>query len=244
MATQVRLTQALSKLKKRKRKLLLAIDEVAPTKEVVQLAALYQSMIRQGYPVAMVMTGLPNQVSELQNNAVLTFLLRSGRIELAPLNLLDVQNRYQTAFAKGERQLSTALAQRLAVLTKGYAYAFQLLGYLLWETGVEVLDDQVLDQVLPTYRYQLYRNAYTKIYQELSPIDRQFILAMAQVNADKVAIGQIRQALQKPSNYIANYRRRLIDDQVIRPTKYGYVTFTLPLFGDFIRENQALLDLM
>ncbi|WP_283579134.1 AAA family ATPase [Limosilactobacillus ingluviei] len=244
MATQVRLTQALSKLKKRKRKLLLAIDEVAPTKEVVQLAALYQSMIRQGYPVAMVMTGLPNQVSELQNNAVLTFLLRSGRIELAPLNLLDVQNRYQTAFAKGERQLSTALAQRLAVLTKGYAYAFQLLGYLLWETGVEVLDDQVLDQVLPTYRYQLYRNAYTKIYQELSPIDRQFILAMEQVNADEVAIGQIRQALQKPSNYIANYRRRLIDDQVIRPTKYGYVTFTLPLFGDFIRENQALLDLM
>lgn len=41
MATQVRLTQALSKLKKRKRKLLLVIDEVAPTREVVQLAALY-----------------------------------------------------------------------------------------------------------------------------------------------------------------------------------------------------------
>ena len=110
MATQVRLTQALSKLKKRKRKLLLVIDEVAPTRKEVQLAALYQSMIRQGYPVAMVMTGLPNQVSELQNNAVLTFLLRSGRIELALLNLLDVQNRYQTAFTKGERQLSTALA--------------------------------------------------------------------------------------------------------------------------------------
>lgn len=64
------------------------------------------------------------------------------------------------------------------MLTKGYAYAFQLLGCLLWETGVETLDDQVLDQVLPTYRYQLYRNVYTKIYQELSPIDRQFILAM------------------------------------------------------------------
>lgn len=78
---------------------------------------------------------------------------------------------------------------------KGYTYAFQLLGYLLWETGAETLDDQVLDQVLPTYRYQLYRNVYTKIYQELSPIDRQFILAMAQVNADEVAIGQIRQAL-------------------------------------------------
>ena len=119
-----------------------------------------------------------------------------------------------------------------------------MLGYLLWETGAETLDDQVLDQVLPTYRYQLYRNVYTKIYQELSPIDRQFILAMAQVNADEVAIGQICQALQKPSNYIANYRRRLIDDQVIRPTKYGHVTFTLPLFGDFIRENQALLDLI
>lgn len=38
--------------------------------------------------------------------------------------------------------------------------------------------------------------------------------------------------------------KRLIDDQVIRPTKYGHVTFTLPLFGDFIRENQVLLDLM
>lgn len=40
------------------------------------------------------MTGLPKNVSELQNNDVLTFLLRSGRIPLGPLDALDIQFRY------------------------------------------------------------------------------------------------------------------------------------------------------
>jgi|O827metagenome_2_1110793.scaffolds.fasta_scaffold12103_4 hypothetical protein len=67
---------------------------------------------------------------------------------------------------------------------------------------------------------------------------------MAEVGEDNVAIAAIRQRMKKPSNLVANYRRRLIDDQVITPADYGHVSFTLPLFGDFVRQNQELLELM
>jgi hypothetical protein len=51
---------------------------------------------------------------------------------------------------------------------------------------------------------------------------------MAEVGEDNVAIAAIRQRMKKLSNLVANYRRRLIDDQVITPADYGHVSFTLP----------------
>ena len=46
------------------------------------------------------MTGLPNKLSELQNDDVLTFLLRSARMQLSSLDLLSIKHSYQDTFAK------------------------------------------------------------------------------------------------------------------------------------------------
>lgn len=64
-------------------RVMLVIDEVKSTQSMRTFASLYQLLIRKNLPVALIMTGLPENVSELQNNSVLTFLLRS---ELQPFN--------------------------------------------------------------------------------------------------------------------------------------------------------------
>lgn len=61
---------------------------------------------------------------------------------------------------------------------------------------------------------------------------------MAQSNKNKVQIKEIRERLNRPSNFIANYRRRLLDDQVIEVTGYGEAAFTLPFFKEYILKRK------
>lgn len=76
------LEKVLKQLKEKGIKVLVTLDEAQSTPEVKQLATTYQLMRREKYNIYLVMTGLPSEVSELQNDNVLTFLLRSGRITL------------------------------------------------------------------------------------------------------------------------------------------------------------------
>ena len=49
--------------------MLFTVDEVDPTlDEMVQLAAFYQHFVREGRKVALLMAGLPHNISSLLNN--------------------------------------------------------------------------------------------------------------------------------------------------------------------------------
>ena len=48
-------------------------DEAQEVTGMVELASVYQVMISEGLPISIIMTGLPKNVQDLQNNHVLTF---------------------------------------------------------------------------------------------------------------------------------------------------------------------------
>ena len=73
---QILLEKILIELKKKHVSLLVAIDELDANAELRQFASIYQIMVRKDYPISLLMTGLPKNVSELQNDRTLTFLLR------------------------------------------------------------------------------------------------------------------------------------------------------------------------
>lgn len=43
--------------------------------------------------------------------------------------------------------------------------------------------------------------------------------------------------MEKGPNYIAVYRRKLIDDQIIKPNGYAYVSFLLSYFDKFVEQE-------
>ena len=51
------------------------------------------------------MAGLPQNVSELQNDNQLTFLLRAPRITLEPLDSSNVRYNYKKAFENGGKSI-------------------------------------------------------------------------------------------------------------------------------------------
>lgn len=229
----------LQKMKDNGTWLLITIDEVKSTPELREFAAVYQLMLREEYPVSLIMTGLPQYVSELQNDDVLTFLLRAGRITLTPLNLWAVKSSYAKAFS-GEKRISEDTLLHITRLTRGYAYAFQLLGYYLWENSSDEISEQTVEKILPEYKTDLYRNAYFKMYQGLSEMEKNFLYYMADSSEEDVPVSEIEKKTGKTGNYISVYRRRLLDTQLITAPRRGYLRFTLPFFKEFIIEAQYL----
>ena len=227
-------------LKKRGLSLLITIDEISSTPELREFAGIYQLLLRNNYHIALLMAGLPNKVSELQNDELLTFLLRSQRIYLEPLSLLTIKQSYRRAFNRKGRTIDDDTLNQITKMTNGYAYAFQLLGFLLWRTKETEITSAVVQKILPNYQAELYRNVYIKMYQELSNKDREFIKAMSESGKASVKVAEIAKKMHRDKNYISIYRRRLLDDQLITATKWGEVAFTLPFFADFIKEYQTL----
>ena len=233
---QLLLEKILKKLKEKGISLLVAIDEVEVNAELRRFASIYQIMVRKDYPIALLMTGLPKNISELQNDKTLTFLLRSARVELPFLNQVSVQYGYKEAFTSSGKQIALPVLKRMTALTRGYSYAFQLLGYLVWKNSEEKVTDETVEVSMEKYKELLYRNAYSKIYEELSQVDRNFLLSMAECEENAVPMKFISDHLEKKPNYVSTYKRRLVDSGVIQAEGYGTVVFSLPLFKDYLQE--------
>ncbi|MBO5535260.1 MAG: hypothetical protein J6B53_07665 [Clostridia bacterium] len=74
-------------------------------------------------------------------------------------------------------------ASTLAKATKGYAFAFQAIGYYAWE-----FPDH-LDQALHRAKDYLFEFAYQKIWSKLSAHDRKVVRAIHQSKAGEIARG-------------------------------------------------------
>ena len=226
-------------------KVLITIDEVRTTPLLKKLISCYQIMLRDNLSVTLLMAGLPENVSEIQNDDVLTFLLRANRITLNPLDVESIKTSYARIFRNAGYQVEAPTLLYMTKQTMGFAYAFQLLGYLVWQTSEEQASKEItidtIKNVLDTYVSELFRNVYHKVYHEMSMREREFVQAMVKSGQEKVKAQQISQAMDKQPGYVSVYRRKLIDDQIIAPAGYGYVHFMLPYFGQYV-EEQLIMD--
>lgn len=59
-------------------------------------------------------------------------------------------------FLDRTKQLNTVMVR----MTAGYAYAFQLLGYLVWDTEDKPITDNTLQIILPEYKEMLFTREY------------------------------------------------------------------------------------
>ena len=221
---EVALSKMLASLDKRGKRLLVTVDEAASTKSMRVFASAFQILLRQDLPVFLVMTGLYANIRKLQDEEGLTFLYRAPRIETKPLNIGVIAQNYERNFRiDGDRAL------HMAKLTKGYSFAFQVLGYFTWEhRGLN-------DDTLADYKQYLDEYAYEKIWSELSETDRRVALAIARSESGKVS--DVRLLLGMETNQFNPYRDRLVKKGLVNGDVYGHVSFTLPLFERFVIEH-------
>ena len=214
----------LEQIKKAGQKLLITIDEASNTDFMKVFASAFQIFVRHNLPVFLLMTGLYENIRELQNEKILTFLYRAPRIELAPLNIGSIAENYRGSF-----QLSAESSLEMAKLTKGYPYAFQALGYYTWENNGDYKAS------VPLCRQTLEEYVYEKLWTELSATDRRVCSAISETPSGRIK--EVREKLQMDSNEFSPYRDRLIRRGLVVGDIRGYIRFALPFFADFVQTT-------
>ena len=214
------LTRMLRSIQKHRKRVLITIDEATNSKDIRIFASAFQIFLREELPVFLLMTGLYNHIDRLRNAKGMTFLERAPRTVLSPLNFTAMVEKY-----KNTMKVKEDTAVMLAKATKGYSFAFQVIGYYAWE-----FPDH-LDQALHNAKDYLFEFAYQKIWSELSALDRKVVRAIYQSKAGEIA--RVREILNWTSNQFNPYRDRLIKSGVISGLQTGYVELALPWFGEY-----------
>lgn len=217
----VALTRMLEHIGKHNKKVLITIDEAVCNRTMREFVSMFQIFMRQDLPVFLVMTGLYENIYELQNEKTLTFLYRAPRLELGPLNIGMIAENYKRIF-----ELDEETALLMAKETKGYPFAYQVMGYLCWK------EEKKWQEILPEYRQYLDDFVYEKLWSELSAWDKKILSAMAK--SENLKVEAIRMATGAASNTFSVYRDRLIKKGLITSPKYGFLEFSLPRFREFV----------
>lgn len=214
----------LDQIRKQGMRLLITIDEVVYSEQMKVFVSAFQIFMRQDYPIFLLMTGLYENIYELQNDKSLTFLYRAPQIILEPLSLTAVCQHYMDIF-----RLDKESAGKMAALTRGYPFAFQVLGYLYWEHR----DTKTVQEILPEYDQYLEEYVYSKIWSEMSDKDKEIMQQLAE--SGEIKVKDLREQLEMSSEQFSVYRERLKRKGVIDTRKYGKISMALPRFEEFIQ---------
>ena len=192
--------------------------------EMIIFASEYGKWLRAGYPVYFVCTGLYENIQELCNVKNLTFFRRATTIKTEPLNMIRMTEVY-----RNKLNIAIDEAREMAIITRGYAYAFQELGVLYFKK----CDDETLDDIILRLKTELYAYSYEKIWEEMTAMDR--FLAELLVEKEEYKREEVLKLMGDKAGSYSMYRDRLVKRGILN-SRQGYISFALPFFAQYIKE--------
>lgn len=148
---------------------------------------------------------------------------------MQPLKLYKISESYEEIF-----DITPEQAKKMSEMTQGYAFAYQVLGYFYFESKT---DD--LKKIENKYCNYLGEYVYEKIWSELSEKDREVVATMIEMDR-KIRVKDLRDKLGVDSSKFSHYRDRLKRKGVVNLSDYGYISFSLPYFKEFINKAYIL----
>ena len=226
VSMDVALNRLASEIKRQKKRLLIAIDEARKTPSMIAFIQSFQILVRNELPVFLIMAGLYEDIEAIENSDGATFFLRAEKYEMTPLNLSYIVENYKKNLSVPVKE-----AEKLAKMTKGYAFAYQVLGKYMWDSKEKALSDTVLRQFDETLSEKVYR----KIWSELAPKDRYFLQFI--VRKESIPVNELLEAAKQSHSAWSVPRKHLKDRGIIDVSKRGIIQITLPRFGAFVQAQ-------
>ena len=214
-------------IKDKKKKVLIAIDEISNSDNIKVFSHTFKNMVNNGLPIYLLATGLYENVYHMSNEKTLTFIYRAKKIHVDSLNLTSIAQSYKETL-----QLDDVFAKKCAALTEGYASAYQILGSILFKTKAKKIDDDLLSQ-FDSYLEEI---NYEKLWEDLSMMDKEFLYGFIAQKNNKAAVVIQNSKIAKTS--YSRYRDRLMKKGIIRSDSYGYLSLTLPRLYEYIQRRK------
>lgn len=227
--------------------LLITLDELHyhRREEVIDFGATIQHLVREDLNISVAMAGIPQSIKPLlaseEGKNPVTFLRRANRIDLGLIDNNEVRKALAEPVEKvGFTWESDALTDA-AEACGGYPFMIQLIGQQCFKRKRSnfITVDSVAEAAVVAKR-KLGQLVHEPALADLSEVDRTFLVAMAADDGPST-MSDIAQRLGVNSQCAGNYRRRLIDAEIITSSGYGQVDFELPYMREYLREH-AVVD--
>lgn len=232
----------LDALEKRDAGLMISIDETqaASRADLIAIATAIQHQIREKRNVSIVFAGLPQMISDLFDDEVITFLRRARTNVLANVPIDEVKESFAQTFEDSGMSLDTSLVEKAAVATAGYPYMIQLVGYYIWDAAdareSTVISKEDVNEGIREARVDLDNAVCVPELHGLSKNDKAYLEAMA-VSDGPSGTSEVAKRMGRSAKYAATYRKRLLDAYVIRQTDRGEVDFAVPFLREYLRGH-------
>ena len=125
--------------------------------------------------------------------------------------------------------------QEIFRLTKGYPYFLQEWGYQSWNLATaSPISLQVVQNATATVIPRLDQNFFRVRFDRLTPSERFFLRAMAELGPGAHRTGDIAATLAVKVTSLGPVRAKLIKKGMIYSPAHGDMAFTVPLFDEFM----------
>jgi len=238
LGLRTRLERVLSKLNDLGTGLLITIDEIYKTAPGLgEIVIAYQHYKREGRNIALMLAGLPKNVSEILSDSEetknFTFLRRAERVILKDVPIAEVTQLYYSTFNEADKHLSMDDAVFMAETTKGYPFMVQLVGYYVWrKTNGKVEKSDILAGI-EMAKERLGVLVFEASLGDISEKDLAFLRAMSSFKTP-VSTANIQKKMRVSQGYIQQYRLRLLETGLIYSPSYGKLDFSIPYLKEFL----------
>ena len=208
--------------------------------------------LRKGFPVMLVMAGLPGSKEKIGSYRGCTFMQRAFEVKLSSLLVSETYDAFQQLLrSMPDVEVEEGAVHRLAQFSMGYPYLMQLIGYYAVEqmrrerpAGAPVLTEGDV-AAAEAQAYDAYRdNVLKAVVSPLRNGTYRYLRAAAEAldRSGRASTDDVASRLGKELSQCSMDRQRLIDRRLIVADGYGFVRFNMPYLSRYLLEEQMQND--
>ena len=217
----------------------ICIDElqVLPKKELSALISAIHAANQASLPVLLIGAGLPQLNSLLissKSYAERMFIFE----EIGRLKESDAKDAIRIPLEEHDCTITDEALTQIVKDTDGYPYFLQVWGTYVWTVAqskeITLRDVQA---AAPLAIEDLDNNFFDFRTARLTPSEIEFLCAMRRVSEYPVPVGEIARKMGRSAQSISPSRARLIKKGIIHANQHGFLSYSVPLFKEYISRH-------
>jgi len=221
--------------------LLLAIDELQYLRreELAALITAVHRSVQQDLPVVIVGAGLP-QLAGLAGEAKSYAERLFDFPSIGSLGNEDARLALSIPAGDLGVEFETSALDAIVASAQGYPYFLQEWGYHAWNAAQgPVVTGEDIRAVAANVENQLDENFFRVRFDRLTPRERDYLRAMAELGPGPNRSGTIAEKLKMKVESAGPIRSALISKGMVFSPAHGDTAFTVPLFDVFLRRAMS-----
>jgi hypothetical protein len=220
----------------RKAAVAVLIDEVQyfSQKELGALIMAMHKVQQRQLPLVLVGAGLPILPGLAGNSKSYAERLFSFP-DVGALSESETCKALQDPAVAEKVKFDPAALKEIFRLTKGYPYFLQEWGYQCWNQAEKSpIGLDVVNHATATVLLRLDENFFRVRFNRLTPSEKNFLRAMAELGPESQRIGDVAEKLGVKVTSLGPVRAKLISKGMVFSPAHGDLAFTVPLFDEFM----------